>query len=330
VAEWQKASYNARILMAEVRIMLNPLWNPAQNRLRAFWRLLLEGVLYLLCHSLSLGGLWWLALLRTRLLGVGSVWLAGRVLDRRRFHDLGLHFARRWWLDLAFGLVLGALLMLLVFVVELAAGWVTITGMLRTPRGWPAFPLAMLLMLGGFVGVGIEEELFARGYLLRNLAEGLCGRWLRPQGAVLLAWLGSSVVFGLLHARNPNATLASTLALMVGGLALGLGYVLTGELAISIGMHITWNLFQGNVFGFPVSGLFVGPTIIAITQGGPALWTGGPFGPEAGIIGGVATALGVVLTLFWVRWRYGRIALCAELTTVSPSFRTQIPQIGTD
>jgi uncharacterized protein len=57
-----------------------------------------------------------------------SVWLAGRFLDRRPFADFGFHLNARWWLDLFFGLALGALLMTAVFLTELVLGWVKVTG----------------------------------------------------------------------------------------------------------------------------------------------------------------------------------------------------------
>ena len=38
---------------------------------------------------------------------LGSIWLAGRFLDRRRLTDFGLRFSRYWQIDMCFSLALG-------------------------------------------------------------------------------------------------------------------------------------------------------------------------------------------------------------------------------
>jgi membrane protease YdiL (CAAX protease family) len=239
-----------------------------------------------------------------------SVWLAGRFLDRRPFADFGFHLCGRWWLDFLFGTVLGALLMTGVFVVELGLGWVTITGTFEAVEPGTPFALGVLLPIGIFLCVGVYEETLSRGYQLRNAAEGLNHPALGPRLAVLLAWVLSSIFFGALHLANPNASAVSTFNIVIAGLMLGFGYVLTGELAIPIGLHITWNFFQGAVFGFPVSGLKpVGATFSSVEQGGPVLWTGGSFGPEAGLLGPAAMILGGSLMALWVRLRSGKVAI---------------------
>ncbi|PKO07192.1 MAG: CPBP family intramembrane metalloprotease domain-containing protein [Chloroflexi bacterium HGW-Chloroflexi-3] len=328
--------------------MKNTFYNKEQRRIRALWRILIQGGLFLLGLTListvlgviamlimaatgqadlelllnqealmgalmSLGGGWFFALI-----GVGTVvvivltfLLAGWLLDRRKFTEFGFHFSRQWWLDLGFGLVLGAVLMMMIFLIELAAGWITIAGTMRTSGS--SFLSGWLAMLVGFICVGIYEEMLFRGYHLRNIVEGLNWKKLGPRSALWIGYILSSSIFGLAHATNPNATWISTLNLVLAGLFLGLGFVLTGELAIPIGLHITWNFFQGNIFGFPVSGSRSGTSLISIQQGGPDLLTGGAFGPEAGLVGILAILVGSALTILYVRKTRGEVRLRTEL-----------------
>lgn len=336
--------------------MVNPFYNAQERRLRAFWRLLLQlalvfGIGYvagtLVFAALTLLG--WtppgeaagilaaspiflvVNSMASLVAVVASVWLAGHFLDRRPFFSgFGLKLDRSWWLDFCFGLFLGALLMTSVFLAELAAGWVTVAGTFEAAGKGAFFP-AILMPLVLFLCVGISEELLSRGYQITNLAEGLNLPGLGgPKAAVILAWVISSSLFGLGHLGNPNATVVSTLNIALAGLLLGMGYILTGRLAIPIGLHITWNLFQGNVFGFPVSGLEpVGATILSTEQGGPLLFTGGVFGPEAGLIGIAAILTGSLLILLWVRARSGKAALEASIAEPPPGL-TEVAKIPED
>lgn len=344
--------------------MKNPFYNHEQKRLRALWRILIQGGLFLVGLTListvlgviamlimaasgqadlelllnqdalmevfmSLGGGWFFALN-----GVGTVvviiltfLLAGWLLDRRKFMDFGFHFSRQWWLDLVFGLGLGAILMLLIFLIELAAGWITIESTFRTIGN--SFLSSWLAALVGFICVGIYEEMLFRGYHLRNLVEGLNWKIWGSRSALWIGYILSSSIFGLAHATNPNATWVSTLNLVLAGLFLGLGFVLTGELAIPIGLHITWNFFQGNIFGFPVSGSKSGASIISILQGGPDLFTGGAFGPEAGLVGIFAILLGSIITVLYIRKTRGQVRMRTELAEYQkPVKKTEIhPEI---
>ena len=341
-------------------------WNHKELRLRAFWRLLIQGVILIIFMlgfqlALSVVGFAILAgqgglstellstpgnleqfimqnqlLLFMNLLGTGlamslSVWLAGLILDKRKFNDFGFRINKSWWIDFGFGLALGAVLMLLIFGIELAAGWVEITGFLVTHDPEQSFVLAILPPLGIFLFVGFYEELYFRGYQLTNLAEGFAGKILSKQAALILATFLSSAVFGILHATNPNANLTSTINIGIAGIFLATGFLLTGELAIPIGLHITWNFFQGNVFGFPVSGgVYNSASLITVAQLGPTNWTGGPFGPEAGFIGLIGIALGILATIAWVKFRYGKVEFHLGLanapqTKTSESINSKIP-----
>lgn len=250
-----------------------------------------------------------------------ATWLVGRFIDRRKvLTDFGLRLDGSWWLDLGFGLALGAVLMALIFLVELAFGWVTVTDTLTGYQGF-SFPVAFTGQLIVFLCVGIYEEVLSRGYQFVNFAEGFSGLGRVP--AIWLAFALSSVIFGVLHASNPNATVISTFNIVLAGFMLGMGMLLTGKLAVPIGLHITWNFFQGAVFGFPVSGLGTVGSVIAVEQGGPTLITGGPFGPEAGLIGVAAMAVGIGLTLAYVKLRYGQVGLHMALAEPTLRARTE-------
>ena len=313
-------------------------WNEQQQRIRAFWRLLSLTLFFVTLTTL--GGMIWgagtaftlvvqqgvhdpEAIFTQVSLTTGSLlsntyfmvvsllamllgtWLLGWTLDRRPWREFGFHFGRRWWLDFGFGLILGAVLMSGIFGIEKAAGWLAVRDTMVSFEPGMTFPVAVGLYVVLYLSVGIYEELMSRGYLLRNLAEGLILPGWSERGGLLLAWLLSSAIFGLLHLGNPNATWISTGNIALAGILLGLGYVLTGELAISIGLHITWNFFQGVVYGFPVSGMAPQATWIAIRQHGPVAWTGGAFGPEGGLIGVLAMLTGGGLIALWC-WKTGR------------------------
>ncbi len=235
-------------------------------------------------------------------------WAVARYVDKRPFANYGFHFSATWWLDFCFGLLLGAALMALVFLIKWQAGWVTVVEMWRSEPPWLAFGLAFLAPFVLHLVVSISEELLTRGNQILNLTEGLAPLGYVP--AVMIAWLISSVIFGVLHIFNPHATWVSTANLTLMGFMFGLGYVLTGELALPIGLHWTWNLVQGNLYGFPVSGkIHVDTSVVAIQEHGPELWTGGAFGPEAGLLGIFATVAGMVAIIAWVKWRYGDLSL---------------------
>lgn len=286
--------------------------SPDQGRLRAGWRLLIHGFLLAaitVALVLPLGALQVVGILQpldlsgpdflifaSVLQAVGIVlatWIARRWLDRRSFTSLGLQHNRRALPDLLFGIGLGGLLMGLIFLLEWSLGWLHFEAFAWQSQPATEVLAGLALFAAVFLAVGFYEELLFRGYQLQNLADGL---------NVPLALLITSGAFGLVHLGNPNATWASALGIFLAGLFLAYGWVRTGQLWIPIGIHIGWNYFQGPVFGFPVSGIDTF-RLLRHSIDGPALVTGGEFGPEAGLIVIPAIALGSLLIWWWTRQR---------------------------
>jgi len=282
-------------------------FTPDGSRLRAGWRLAIQTAILLgvgLCVGLPI--VFILFLLDPSIINVPlqlkpgqlllgtiaetiaittSVFLARKFLDKQPIESLGLKLTIQALFDVLAGIGIAFLQMGLIFVLMLGIGWLTIEGF-----AWEFDPVNVIItnvitFLIMFIFVGWNEELLSRGYHLQTIASGLNLFW----GVVI-----SSAVFGLLHLGNPNATWVSAAGIFFAGVFLAFGYVRTKQLWLPIGLHIGWNLFEGVGFGFPVSGLDI-YALTRITVHGPELWTGGAFGPEAGLIVLPALILGAFL-----------------------------------
>ena len=257
-------------------------------RLRSGWRLLFHTILFLTLLLVVTGVLFTLSILlgqnivdspfllslATFIAVLLSTWFARRFFDHRDLPSLGLQRNPYAFKDLIFGILLSVILMGGLFVIFFALGWTTFDHW-----AWENQPLSTVVVgtlgsLTAFVLVGFSEEILSRGYQLQNLIEGL---------NLPLALFLSSAVFALMHLGNPHSSPISTLGLLAAGYFLAYGWLRTGQLWLSIGLHIGWNFFEGTVFGFAVSGT-ESFRLIHHTVAGPDLITGGPFGPEAGLI----------------------------------------------
>ena len=209
------------------------------------------------------------------------------VLEQRTANELQNSGAVR---ALAPGVLVGAGLFALVYAILWALGAVTVRG------------------FGGFAGVGhavaiaiasaVGEEIVLRGVVYRRFEERL---------GTTMALGVSAAAFGLLHAGNPGAKWASTLAIALeSGVLLGLAYAATRGLWLPIGLHFGWNFTEGGIFGAAVSGgLYSG--LIDASLAGPPLITGGAFGPEASLAA-LVVSLSASIALAWYvvyagRWR---------------------------
>jgi hypothetical protein len=84
----------------------------------------------------------------------------------------------------------------------------------------------------------------------------------------------------------------------VGGFDLAYGYIRTRQLWLPIGLHLGWNFFEGTVYGFQVSGMEGLPRLVLQHVAGPVIWTGGSFGPEAGLL--MILAVGVNVGMIYL------------------------------
>lgn len=281
---------------------MNPFFNNDEFRPRAVIRLVL--FLFLSFFTLAISTIATNEVLEFTLrafLIAGLFYVFIRFVDQREFKSIGLNVDNLWLKELLFGVFAAGVAMSGIFLYEYISGDIEIVGF-----GWESIShdiwfLPIAIFLVKMASVGFYEEIVFRGYVLPNLKEGFTILKVTPVQATIAAVLISSGVFGFAHYGNPNATIFAVLNIVLAGIMLSIPLVLTGRLALSIGLHFGWNFFQGGVFGFRVSGQSIRHSIIEIQQGGNELWTGGSFGPEGGAIGvlGVLFLIAVVLVYAW-------------------------------
>jgi len=240
----------------------------------------------------------------TTIVFAAALWL----FERKRPRDAGLGLPGAVP-GIARGFLLGALLLTVVTGVIALGGGYQLVGWAPIPEGTTrAAVLSRAVLI--FLAVGIFEEILFRGILFRQLEQAF-GTW--------LALIASALFFGFGHRGNPGATWVSSVAIAVeaGGL-LAASYVATRSLWIPIGLHWAWNLFEGPVWGSPVSGFPLGVLADARFPGSHLL-TGGAFGAEASlpamVLGAalgawflvIAVRRGQIVTPAWMWWIAARV-----------------------
>jgi membrane protease YdiL (CAAX protease family) len=219
--------------------------------------------------SFFLGVIGWGELLVTIAITAGcAVWL-----EKKRLGDLGLRRTPYISRDFLVGMALSAVLFISVIGFGAGRGLYEV---LPRAHGWEVWIISVVgfLILLPFAAV---EEIVMRGYLLQAVRRS----W-GTEGAVVV----STVAFTVLHAANPG--FADNPLAMVGlalaGFYLASAYLITGDLWLAIFLHTGWNLMQGPVFGAPVSGAMSPASVFVTRAWGESHWTGGSFGPEAGLL----------------------------------------------
>ena len=286
-------------------------WNARQQRARAVWLILLPvvGAYVALIASevvataaglpVQVGfALWSFAALAAAL---ALVRFSHRYLGARSLRDYGLVIDRRWRLDLAAGLVIGLVAAAAPILLVLAMGWAEIgavfdAGELELLPGFAAVAFGVLC-------VGIWEEIAMRGVFLSNAADGFRA-WLSPRRAVAAAVALSGFVFGLAHIANPDYA-PLILTWVLAGLVLGGIYVLTGNLALPIGAHITINaVYQMGLVRTDTAGTEHFSAVMRVTPD-PTL----AFLQLGGVIDiGLWVTLGL-LTYLWLRISRGKVSV---------------------
>lgn len=187
-----------------------------------------------------------------------------KYFDRKSFMSIGIKFEAK---DFLVGLTLGALPIVLGFTILYFLGFIEVTNL-----QFNSSKLSIWFMT--FILVALHEEFVCRGYILNNLL---------TSNNKFVALTISSLLFALIHIANAHMGVIPFINLTLAGYVLGIYYCYHKNLWLPIGLHLTWNFFQGPIMGFNVSGIDTTPLITQHISGNQLI-TGGSFGFEGSLL----------------------------------------------
>lgn len=220
--------------------------------------------------------------------------LAWKITTKRKLSDMGFTPLKTDYKELFAGLVFGIVSISVVFVAIVLSGHAEIAT-------WkPHFAVSQLLYLLMFTMVGFAEELLSRGYIMSVL---------RQTKSIAAIMIIPSVIFALLHSFNSGIGVVPYINLTLVGVLFSYMYLKSGNIWMPIGYHITWNYFQGNVFGFKVSGTEV-EGMLSTSYTKDSILNGGAFGPEGGLFVTIILLVGfVVVNLYYKNKRFDFLSM---------------------
>lgn len=217
-----------------------------------------------------------------------AVWLLVKVTEKRSILSVGLdgqHKLKKY----AFGFYLGFMMMTFTTFFILFLGGGKVDPSFLKVSGIKALPTVMIMLVGWIVQ-GAAEEIVTRGFLLTKLTYRFHLFW-----GVLI----SSTFFAFLHLGNDGIGVLPMVNLVLFGLFAAF-YSLYEEGIIGVcALHSAWNFFQGNIYGFLVSGSSPkGGSLIGIVASDKTLINGGDFGPEGGLIVTIVLGLSSLFMIY--------------------------------
>jgi uncharacterized protein len=215
-----------------------------------------------------------------------ATWIMLRRVEKLPWSTVGLDRAAASPRLIVKGALLGGLTIGIASLVLLAIGMLRIDRTL--PGSWWGEAGRSALV---FLPAAFFEELFIRGYVFAVL---------RRAAGWKLALIVTSVVFGLLHAWNPNPDAESILAVIVAGFFLGAIFLATRSLYAAGAAHFAWNWVMSGALHIAVSGLPSPDPDYRVVETGPDWLTGGPWGPE----GGLMAVAAMFIVVFYLYGRY--------------------------
>ena len=187
---------------------------------------------------------------------------------------------KNWLKDLLAGIGISSAALLTVFLIELAFGWISVTGLALDGLSADAWLRTIWVALLFNLTISVVEEILFHGLLLQGTIEAW-DKW----GALFI----SSIIIGGYRIISAELNVSNWLQLIplfaLPGLMFGWAYLRSGNLWLATGLHFSWIIWQNNILNLTGSQNEGNPIGFNTSLTGPKWFVGTSYGIEVGAAG---------------------------------------------
>ncbi|WP_238883338.1 CPBP family intramembrane glutamic endopeptidase [Clostridium sp. YIM B02551] len=234
-------------------------------------------------------------LLTSRIIVIGLYIILVLFIEKRKIQEIGFKINKGFFNRYLFGILIGLLMMSFITVIIVMSGNAQIYKGELSSKLIPSF----IILIFAWIIQGASEEVMMRGYMMPVIGK---------KYNVLIAIIITSCYFAFLHLANNGIDRLSIINLILFGIFAAFYTIYTEDIWGICAIHSAWNMAQGNLYGFLVSGnpIMVG-SIFNTLSNSKNIINGAAFGPEGGLVVTIVLTLSILIIMFLAKKKHKTI-----------------------
>ncbi|MDD7796017.1 CPBP family intramembrane glutamic endopeptidase [Clostridium sp. 'White wine YQ'] len=234
-------------------------------------------------------------LLISRVIVIGLYIILVLFIEKRKIQEIGFKINKGFFNRYLFGILIGLLMMSVITVIIVMSGNAQIYKGKLSSKLIPSF----IILIFAWLIQGASEEVMMRGYMMPVIGK---------KYNVLIAIIITSCYFAFLHLANNGIDRLSIINLILFGIFAAFYTIYTEDIWGICAIHSAWNMAQGNLYGFLVSGnpIMVG-SIFNTLSNTKNIINGAAFGPEGGLVVTIVLIISILIVTFLAKKKHKTI-----------------------